>query len=299
VKQIDVLMDEKLPFRADLCVNTGDSVYSAVTALGPVAEKKYENLVIAARSRGNRVFYRQPPPVDEKWRQGHPTWYGERFALKDSSTWGEPDRVEETTFTTCKGRTYRVQLEGWNDMLMRGKRDLPMHKHPFTLIRARVLDENGQPVYKHTMWLIVVGERRHELSLVDAWEAYGRRYDVEHYFRFGKQRMLMASYFTPEVEHEENWAQIVALAIVQLWLARHIAEAMPRQWERYLPETESEVASPSTVQRDFGRIIRQIGTPAQPPKPRGKSPGRAKGDQPPPRERHPVIKKGKKASKPT
>ena len=95
----------------------------------------------------------------------------------------------------------------------------------------------------------------------------------------------------------ENWMQIVALVYMQLWLARDLAEALPRPWERYLPETKRETASPSTVQRDFGRIIRQIGTPAEAPKPRGKSPGRAKGERQHPRKRHPVIKKAEKASK--
>jgi hypothetical protein len=299
VEQIKVLMEnETLPFHEDLCVHVGDSVYSAVTALGPVTEQEYENLVNVARVSSNRVFYRQPPPVEEKSSKGHPTWYGERFDLKDSSTWGEPGQVQETTFTTRKKRTYRVRLEGWHNLLMRGKKGFPMHKHPFTLIRVRMLDEQGRPVHERTMWLIVIGKRRHELSLVEAWEAYGQRYDVEHYFRFGKQRLLMATYQTPDVEHEENWMWIVALADTQLWLARNVAESLPRPWERYLPEAESKTASPSTVQRDWGRIIRQIGTPAQPPKPRGKSPGRAKGEQPPPRKRHPVIKKGKKASKP-
>ena len=298
-EQVEVLMkDETLPFHEDLCVHVGDSVYSAVTALGPVTEQEYENLVNVVRASGNRVFYRQPPSVEGKSDRGHPTWYGERFDLQDPSTWDEPDETQETTFTTRKKRTYRVRLEGWHNLLMRGKKGFQMHKHPFTLVRVQVLDEQGRPVYKRTMWLIVIGERRHELSLVEAWEAYGQRYDVEHYFRFGKQRLLMATYLTPDVEHEENWMWIVALANTQLWLARNVAESMPRPWERYLPEAESKTASPSTVQRDFGRIIRQIGTPAQPPKPRGKSPGRATGEQPPPRECHPVIKKGKKASKP-
>ena len=144
----------------------------------------------------------------------------------------------------------------------------------------------------------MIGEHRNELSLVEAWQAYGQRYDVEHYFRFGKQRLLMAAYQTPDVEHEENWMQIVALVYMQLWLARDLAEALPRPWERYLPEANRETASPSTVQRDFGRIIRQIGTPAEPPKPRGKSPGRAKGERQHPRKRQPVIKKAKKAANP-
>lgn len=296
-EQIDALMkDETLPFHDELCIHVADSVYSAVTYLGPVAVQEHKNLVNVVRSRGNRVFYRQAPPVEGKRGQGHPTWYGARFDPKDPSTWGEPDVVEETTFTNRKGRVYRVRLEGWQNLLMTGKRDLPMHRHPFTLIRVRVLDEQGNPVFKHTLWLIVIGERRNELSLVEAWEAYGQRYNVEHYFRFGKQRLLMAAYQTPDVEHEENWIQIVALAYMQLWLARDLAEALPRPWERYLPEAKRETASPSTVQRDFGRIIRQIGTPAEPPKPRGKSLGRAKGERQQPRKRHPVIKKAQKAS---
>lgn len=299
VEQIKVLMeDETLPFHEDLCVHVGDSVYSAVTALGPVTEQQYDNLVNVARVSSNRVFYRQPPPVEEKRGKGHPRWYGERFVLKDSSTWGEPDQVQETTFTSRKKRIYRVRLEGWHNLLMRGKQGFPMHQHPFTLIRVRILDEQGCPVHKRTMWLIVMGKRRYELSLVEAWEAYRQRYDVEHFFRFGKQRLLMATYQTPDVEHEENWMWIVALANTQLWLARNVAESLPHPWERYLPEAPSKTASPSTVQRDWGRIIRQIETPAQPPKPRGKSPGRATGEQQPPRKRHPVIKKGKKAQKP-
>jgi len=299
-EQIDALMkDETLPFHDKLCVHVADSLYSAVTYLGPVTVQEHKNLVNVVRSRGNRVFYRQAPPVLEGKRgQGHPTWYGARFDPQDPSTWGEPDAVEETTFTNRKGRVYLVRLEGWQNLLMTGKRDLPMYRHPFTLIRVRVLDEQGNPVFKHTLWLIVIGERRHELSLVEAWEAYGQRYDVEHYFRFGKQRLLMAAYQTPDVEHEENWMQIVALTYMQLWLARDLAEVLLRPWERYLPEAKRETASPSTVQRDFGRIIRQIGTPAELPKPRGKSLGRARGERQQPRKHHPVIKKAQKASKP-
>jgi hypothetical protein len=292
-EQIDALMeDETLPFHEELCVHVADSTYSAVLFLR--STEKHKNLVNVVRSRSNRVFYRQPLPVEGKRKPGRPPWYGEPFSLKDPTTWGEPDAVEETTLTTCKGHTYRVQLEGWHDLLMRGKRDLPMHQKPFTLIRVRVLDEQDHPIFKHTLWLVVMGQRRQELSLVEAWEAYGQRFDVEHYFRFGKQRLLMAAFQTPEVDHEENWLEFVSLAYVQLWLAREVVEALPRPWEQYLPQPEGQVASPSAVQRDFGRILREIGTPAQPPKPRGNSPGRAKGTCLERRKRHRVVKKGQK-----
>jgi len=297
-EQLDALMeDETLPFHEELSVHVADSIYSAVYFLGQT--EQHQNLVNVVRSRSNRVFYRPPLPVEGKRRPGRPPWYGERFSLKDSATWGEPDTVEETTLTTRKGHTYRVRLEGWPDLLMRGKKDLPMHQKPFTLIRVRILDDQDQPLFKHTLWLIVMGQRRKELSLVEAWEAYGQRFDVEHYFRFGKQRLLMAAFQTPDVGHEENWLAFISLAYVQLWLARRVAEALPRPWEQYLPQPEGEVASPSAVQRDLGRILQEIGTPAQPPKPRGNSPGRAEGTRLARRKRHRVIKKGQKARKKT
>ena len=97
-------------------------------------------------------------------------------------------------------------LQGWRNVLMRGKRDLPMHRYPFTLVRATVLDKEGRPVFKRALWLIVLGEWRREISLVEAWQAYGPRFDLEHYSHFGKQRLLLAVYRTPDVEHKENWS---------------------------------------------------------------------------------------------
>ena len=286
-----VVTDETLPFKDELCVLVEDSAYSALEHLAAVAIRP--NLVTVVRFPGNRVVYRKfELPEGAANAVGHPTWYGDRFDLKDPDTWPEPDATAVTTLVTKKGKTYTVRLESWHNMVRTGKKDLPMHEYPFTLVRARVLDADGNPVFKRNMWLLAIGERRRELALVDIWEAYSQRYDVEHFYRYGKQHLLMAAYQTPDVEHEENWWRIVQLAYIQLWLARSLAEALPNPWERYLPQPEPGCAAPATVQRNIERIIRQCGTPAQPPKRRINSPGRAKGMKPPPRERHPVIKKG-------
>jgi hypothetical protein len=266
-----LLQDEAQPFHAALCVHVADSVYSATEYLGRVGA--HRNLVSVTRLAENRVCYRQFRAKRAVRGSGHPRWYGQPFDLKESTTWGLPDECAETTFTTKRGRTYRVRLQAWHNLLRRGKRGLPMQRYPFTLIRGVVIDEHGQLVFKRALWLIVLGERRGELSLVEAWEAYGQRYDLEHNFRFGKQRLLMAAYQTPEVEHEENWFVLVQLATVQLWLACEVAGVRLRPWERYLPPRASGVASPSQVQRDWERIIRQIGTPARAPKRRGNAPG--------------------------
>jgi hypothetical protein len=294
IQQVKLLLnDQTLHFHQQLCVQVVDSEYSVASYLGEMAE--HENLVTIARVRSNRVFYQMPPPRPASPSRGHPTWYGERFDLKAPETWKEPDEVIQTTYTNHLGRRYKVQLECWHNLLMSGTREYPMHQHPFTLIRARVFNEAGKQIFQRPLWLLVIGQHRNELSLTEGWEAYVRRYDVEHFFRLGKQRLLMTAYQTPEVQYEENWWQLAQLAYVQLWLARCLAEAMPRPWERYLPQfrtqTKSQEASPSMVQRDFGRIIQEIGTPAKTPKPRGKSPGRTKGERQKPRKRQKVIKK--------
>lgn len=56
------------------------------------------------------------------------------------------------------------------------------------------------------------------------------------------------------------------------------------------------IKQPTQVQNDFERIIQTIGTPAKPPKPRKKAPGRQFGDLQIKREHHPIVRKGKKAS---
>ncbi len=296
VKQL--LSDQTLPFAPDLNVLVGDSDYSSVLFLGQLVE--FKNLVTVTRSANNRVFYRQPAPLppDHKRGKGHPTWYGDPFRLKDPVTWDTADETIITDYTSRRGKRYTLHLEGWHDLLMRGKQGMPMHQHPFTLVRARLLNEEGKPVFKRPMWLIVLGEQRYELSLLDTWNSYEQRVDMEHFFRFGKQRLLLNDYQTSVGQHQENWWQIAQLAYVQLYLARDLAEMLPRPWEKHLLKTaQSNIASPSMVLRAFERIISAIGTPAKTPKPRGKSPGRAKGEKPGLRKRHPVIKKAKPGQK--
>ena len=285
-----LLTDERLPFHNALCVQVDDSRYSTPAFLHPVAQ--HANLVTIARLRGTRTLYRPAAPVAADTRQaGHPTWYGAPFALHKPTTWGPPAQTVTTTRTSRRGRTYTVQIQAWHDLLMRGTRDCAMHTQPFTLVRVRLLDAAGQPACKRDLWLVVLGARRQELTLLEIQQAYAQRFDLEHFFRFSKQRLLLTGFQTPETERETNWLQLVQLAYVQLYLARSLAEANRRPWERYLPSQPAAPATPSATQRAFAEIMRPIGTPAAAPKRRGIPPGRAKGASPGLRPRYPVVKK--------
>lgn len=285
-----ILKDDQLPFGKALCVEVVDSAYSKPAYLN--ANRDQENLVTIARARGTRTFYRAPTPeaeaADEK---GHPIWYGTPFCLKDPETWGTPDAVAETTFTSQRKVTYRVEIQAWHHLLMRGEKDTPMHRHPFTLVKIRWYKAQGEALFQKPLWLIVMGDRRTEISLFDIHQSYLLRYDLEHFFRFGKQKLLLDKFQTPDAQHEENWWRLAALAYLQLWAAKDLIAQLPRPWERCLPAVVNKVITPAAAQRDMARIIRQIGTRSPAPKPRGKSPGRSKGVLLAPRKRHAVVKK--------
>ena len=167
-----------------------------------------------------------------------------------------------------------------------------MHRHPFDLVQVQVSDPTGNRIFK-PHWLIVFGQSRRQLTAQDAYQSYTERFNLEHGIRFGKQRLLMSQMQTPEVTQEESWVQFSWLAYVQLWAARLLANLLPQPWQQYLPANKQQQITPSMVQRDFARIIRQIGTPASEVKPRGKSPGRPFGTALDPRPRRPIIKRGR------
>ncbi len=294
-KQLEKIFKSSSFCREELSVLVADSLYSQRGFIGEQVKQK--NLVTITRVRSNRVFYRQfIPQINAVKKSGHPRWYGDKFELKDETTWHEPDEVIQSTFTTKKGRQLMVTISSWKQMLMRGTFNFKMNRHPFTLLQITVSDRSGNTIWK-PMWLIVIGSRRDELSLIDCYDSYRQRYDMEHCFRFCQQKLLMVAYLTPDVNHEENWFKLTLLAYVNLWSARNLAVILPRPWENYLTQNESVKVSPSLVQRDFSRIISQIGTITKSPKRRGYSSGRIKGYKKAPRSRHQVIKKTKKVNK--
>jgi len=295
-QQVDrLLADAQLPFGRDLTVEVGDTSYSKPAYLH--AHRKHPHLVSVGRVRGNRTFYhRYVPAAAEETERGHPIWYGARFSLADAQSWTAADETLTFDETSRRGKVYRIEVHAWHNLLMTGSyqpQRLAMHEYPFTLVRIVRYDAEGHCVYKRPLWLLVMGQRRHELNLCHIFQAYACRFNLEHFFRFGKQKLLLADFQTPEVQREEKWWQLVHIAYAQLWMARHLAYALPRPWQRNLPLMKRRLISPTLVQRDFARIIRQLGTPAQPPKHRGISPGRRPGTRLPKRQRHKVIVKSR------
>lgn len=281
-----VLSNPHVPWHNRLCVTAVDSAYGNKQFLVPLQEHK--NSVIIARVASSRVFYQSPVPEQTPAGKGHPTWYGAKFELKNPDT--HPNQVLHSSYVNRRGKTIHLTITAWSNLLMRGSKEHPAHKFPFTLLRIERSSEN---TILPPMWLMVIGECRDELSLLQIYQAYCQRFDLEHTFRFSKQNLLLNAFQTPDVIHEERWVKMVMLAYVQLWMAHSLAISLPRPWEKGLKVVPSARISPSKVQQDWFRIISHLGTPAVPPKPRGFSSGRKSGQTQSPRPPLPVIKKGK------
>lgn len=265
----------------DWLVIAGDSEYSqplSVACLG-----QCEHVTGLFRLRSNRKLYRRPGPYRGK---GRPCWHGSVFRLNDPATWSAPDESDQWTESDERGRSWVIQLRRWRHLHFREARH-----HEVEVVQIQVTDPDGRPRFRRPCWLLVCGQR--PLSLTTAQQVYQRRPVMEHYFRFIKQRLLFKAAQLGTTEHEEKFVQVIVLAYAQLYLARFDVQPTVRPWERYKPARPvTQAATPAQSRRGFARLLARIGTPAQSPKPRGKSPGRPTGAHPPPRPRYPVVKKG-------
>jgi len=265
---------------ADWLVFTGDCEYGQAVSVACLDQCDHVTGVF--RLRGNRKVY-GPPPVYAGL--GRPREHGELFRLNDDKTWGLPAEEISWTEQDERGRVWTIRLRRWSHLHFAQARH-----HQFDLVQAQVTDAAGQPRFRHPWWLMVCG--RGPLPLRDCWSVYHRRPVLEHYFRFNKQQLLFTAAHMGTTTHEEKFVLVNTLAYAQLYLARFDIEPVVRPWERYKPAPlTGQAVSPAQARRGFARLLLRLGSPARPPKPRGKSPGRALGYYPAPRIRYPVVKK--------
>jgi hypothetical protein len=244
-------------------------------------------VAILARIRCDRVFSAAPTPV--RGRLGRPPRHGARFLCADPASWPAPDQ----TLQASDEQYGRVRVACWGGLhpkLAGRGRWSDCATPPIvtgTVIRVQVehLPRTTARAVK-TLWLWWAGPGRPDLDR--CWRAYIRRFDLEHTFRFCKQA---PGWTTPRVrtpEQADRWTWLVLLAYTQLRLARPIAIEARLPWERRLP---AHRLTPARIRRGFPQLLPTLGTPASPPKPCGRSPGRPIGSRRGPALRQPAIKK--------
>jgi hypothetical protein len=248
---------------------------------------------ILVRLRAGRRFYGAPGLCDPPAHVGRPRRHGPKMKCKDPSTWPDPSSEH-----ACEDAGYgSVRVRAWAELHPkiqnhegRGSRGpLPLVVGTLILVEVERLPRGESRRKPRVLWLWWHGLEgtRPDLDLI--WRSYVRRFDLEHTFRFLKQSM---GWTTPRVRHPEQadrWTWLVVAAFAQLRLARTCVEDLRLPWERRY-DAERRL-TPIRVHRAVSALLAHLGTPAKPPKPCGRSPGRPKGRLSGRAKRYPALKR--------
>ena len=247
---------------------------------------------ILVRLRAGRRFLADPSLAGPPAPTGRPRRHGPKMKCNDPSTWPQP-----STEYTCKGSGYgTVRVRAFSKLHPkvcshegRGSRGpLPIVVGTLVLVEVERLPRGEKRREPKKLWLWWDGPGEEEPDLDLLWRAYVRRFGLEHTFRFLKQTL---GWTTPRVRHPEQsdrWTWLVVSAFTQLRLTRSGVADRRLPWER---RYDSGRLTPVRVHRVVSSLLAQLGTPAKPPKPCGRSPGRPKGRLSGRARRYPALKK--------
>jgi hypothetical protein len=250
-----------------------DRGYDSLWLWGQLDKEKVNALI---RLKRNWCFYRPAPLLSPtKKKQGPPKKDGEKWQAKDPLTYGSPSG----RWTGEDVKSHFIEIEWWNHMHMQQARWLEMTV--IRVIRPHATNTERDPRESYFVW---IGDPSADIAQIAL--GYVRRFSQEHTYRFEKQSLLWAEPRLRTPEQYERWTLIVAIAHNQILLARDLVEPILRPWEN-----KQRPCTPQQVRRGLAHFLPQLGTPAQPPKPRGKSKGRAKGAKIRKAPRFPVVKK--------
>ena len=222
------------------------------------------------------------PPGPYKGRGRHPI-HGDKFKFKDPQTWKEP----ESNFEMQDPDLGKLQVKIWKDLHFRKAATCP-----FIVARLERLESKWTRRLPKVIWVAWIGKEPPEADTW--WQRYMRRYTVDHWYRFAKQRLYWTLPMFSTPEQGERWSDLMPLITWELWLARPIGFDMPLPWQKKQVEM-----TPGRVAQGMGDIFTRIGTPTQMPKPRGNAPGWQKGRSRTRRNRFDVVKKHHSQSKTT
>jgi hypothetical protein len=141
------------------------------------------------------------------------------------------------------------------------------------LIRLKVEhlpgERDAKPVW---LWSSRTGAEAAHIDRL--WQAYLRRFDLEHTFRLLKQTLGWTVPKVRSVHSADLWTWVMIAAHTQLRLARPLAEDLRRPWEK--PAAPNRL-TPARVRRGFRHLRAKTARPASVPKPSG--PGRPPGSK--------------------
>jgi DDE superfamily endonuclease len=232
---------------------------------------------LLGRLRSDRVML-LPAPPRPPGAKGRPAKHGGELALADPGTWPAP-QVTTSTVTSRYGTAAAAAWERVHPRLTHRAAwldhdgDLPVIEG--TLIRLQVGhlpgDRNPKPLW---LWYSRAGAAPGEVDR--AWQAFLRRFDLEHTFRLFKQVLGWTAPKIRDPAAADRWTWLIIACHAQLRLARPLADDLRRPWER--PARPGRL-TPARVRRGFRNIRAKTAQPAGAPKPGKPGPGRPPGSK--------------------
>jgi hypothetical protein len=230
---------------------------------------------LCGRIRSNRSL-RLPPPPRLPRADGRPPRHGPEFKCDEPETRPAPD-VGTAAETTRYGIATAAAWDRLHPRLTRRaaweghEGELPVVEGTVVRLAVERLrgDRDPDPIW---LWSSATGVDAAHLDRL--WQAYLRRFDIEHTFRFFKQTL---GWIKPKVRSSgaaDLWTWLVVAAYTQLRLARDLVADLRRPWER---KARKGRLTPARVRRGFRNIRPTAGLPAGAPKPSRPGPGRPPG----------------------
>lgn len=230
---------------------------------------------VLGRLRSNRVLH-QRAQTTRNAGVGRPGRHGDEFRLDDQTSWPQP-QIETSTETTRYGTAIATGWERLHPRLAR-RGSWANHHGQLPIIEGTLIrlvvghlpgDRNPKPV-----WLWSSATSTTDTEMNRAWQAFLRRFDLEHTFRLFKQTLGWTRPKIRNPEAADRWTWLIIACHTQLRLARHLADDIRRPWERPTPPGR---LTPARVRRGFRNLHRKLPTPARAPKPTYPGPGRPTG----------------------
>src|ERR1035438_2109426 len=232
---------------------------------------------ILGRLRSDRVLH-FPVPARRPGTNGRPPRHGRELALADPATWPDP-AVTTTTQTTRYGT---AAAQAWDRLHPRLTHrsawighDGPLPVIEGTLIRLQVDhlpgDRTPKPVW---LWCSVTGAPPADVDRL--WQAFLRRFDLEHTFRLFKQVLGWTAPKLRDPAAADRWTWLIITAYAQLRLARPLAADLRLPWERPAPPGR---LTPARVRRGLRNIHAPLPCLTSAPKHGKPGPGRPPGSR--------------------
>lgn len=230
---------------------------------------------VLGRMRSDRVLHR-PPTQRAVGTRGRPPRHGQAFDFSKPATWGQAD-VTTTSETRRYGTATAQAWQRLHPLLTRRcawighEAQLPVIEGTVIRLQVERLPSGGptKPV-----WLWWSGTQAQEETVDRCWQAFLRRFDLEHTFRLFKQTLGWTTPRLRDPAAADRWTWLVIAVHTQLRLARPLAVDLRRPWERPAPPQR---LTPARVRRGFRYLRTKTAPVARAPKLSRPGPGRPPG----------------------